>query len=348
MELSLQVFAALGFWVAMSSGMILFNAALLKDFRHPAWLTFWHQSVSGLLAVALRCMMPSLVSTKEMSLLGALKIAVPVSLAHCLNMIAGNTAMMYISVSFCQMIKAWAPVCVYTMGILLGTHRWCFATAKTLVIITLGLTLTSLGELKVSVYGFIMQMIALVSDGVRVNLLEILLSSAGYKLNPLSSVLIFAPVSSCFLLLTAWLSDTSISLEAIHRIGEGTLVVNAAIAFLLNFSVYIALQVSSGLIFALAGIVKDICIIAGSVLIFGSPVSGLQLIGYTVAVLGIQLYGRVSRSPELFEDGLVRGVYIELTTQGSSIEREPCVVAEAVGKRAENEEDEDGKQLQEE
>lgn len=318
--LSLQVLAALAFWIAMSASMIIFNAALLQGFRHPVWLTFWHQSVSSLLVFLLRLIKPSLVSTGDdkdgrpaLTFLGALRIGVPVAAAQCVGLIAGNTAVMYISVSFCQMIKAWTPACVYVVGCLVGTQKWSSATAKTLATITTGLMITSVGELKFELYGFIMQCTALLSEGLRINLLEILLKSAGYKLNPLSSVMVFAPVASSILLIIGIVTDPdAVSIEVLHNIGEVALAANALIAFLLNIAIYIAIQVASGLIYALAGIVKDISIIMGSVILMGSPVSGIQVLGYVIALLGIQAYGQVSKAPAKFEMGVINGLYREL------------------------------------
>eukprot|EP00434_Breviolum_minutum_P026589 symbB.v1.2.023503.t1/scaffold2074.1/size157288/3 len=263
--LTVQVLAALAFWIAMSASMIIFNAALLRDFRHPVWLTFWHQSVSSCLVFMLRLIKPSLVSTGDdedgrpaLTVVGAMRIGVPVAAAQCVGLIAGNTAVMYISVSFCQMIKAWTPTCVYMVGCLVGTQKWSSATAKTLATITTGLMITSVGELKFEWYGFCMQCTALLSEGVRINLLEMLLKSSGFKLNPLSSVMVFAPFASSILLVIGLVTDPdAIRMEVVQNIGELALFVNALIAFLLNIAIYIAIQVASGLIYALAGIVKD-------------------------------------------------------------------------------------------
>jgi len=268
----------------------------------------------------LRLIKPSLVSTGDdkdgrpaLTFVGALRIGVPVAAAQCVGLIAGNTAVMYISVSFCQMIKAWTPACVYVVGCLVGTQKWSSATAKTLATITTGLMITSVGELKFEWYGFCMQCTALLSEGLRINLLEMLLKSSGFKLNPLSSVMVFAPVASSILLVIGLVTDPdAISMEVVQNIGELALFANALIAFLLNIAIYIAIQVASGLIYALAGIVKDISIIMGSVVLMGSPVSSIQVLGYMMALIGIQAYGQVSKAPAKFEAGVINGLYREL------------------------------------
>ncbi|CAJ1406199.1 unnamed protein product, partial [Effrenium voratum] len=252
----------------------------------------------------------------------AVRIGVPVAAVQCIGLISANTvrtamkpgwaassAVMYISVSFCQMIKAWTPATVYLVGCLVGTQKWSAPCAKTLAVITAGLMITSAGELEFGWYGFLMQCTALFSEGLRINLLELLLSSSGYKLNPLSSVMVFAPFASLILLMIGLATDANaVSLDVIHDIGEPALAANALIAFLLNIASYVAIQLSSGLVYALAGIVKDISIIVGAVILMGSSMSAMQMLGYAVALVGIQAYGVVSKAPAKFESGVLYGL----------------------------------------
>ncbi|CAE7035791.1 unnamed protein product [Symbiodinium sp. CCMP2592] len=298
--------------------MIIFNAALLQGFRHPVWLTFWHMSASTILILLLKLARPDLVATGDekegrppLAMIEALKLGFPVAAAQCVGLIAGNTAVMYLSVSFCQMIKAWTPAMVYAVGCLVGTQKFSIPVAKTILTITAGLMITSVGEIKFDWYGFLMQVTALFSEGLRINLLEILLKSAGYKLNPLSSILIFAPIASAILLVIGVVTDLDgISFEVMHKLGELVLVANALVAFFLNIAIYIAIQLASGLIYALAGVVKDISIIMGSVIVMGSNVNVLQVVGYSIAITGIQCYGVVSKAPANFEaSGIAYGVF---------------------------------------
>ncbi|CAE8592862.1 unnamed protein product [Polarella glacialis] len=312
---SFRVLLSLGVWVGLSATLIIFNAALLTSFRHPIWLTFWHMLVSSLLLGCLRLMRPDLLATGDakagvppLTLQSALKMGLPVAIAQVIGLVAGNTAVMHISVSFCQMIKAWTPACVYLIGCSMGTQEWSASVAKTLLAITAGLMITTMGELDFNAYGFAMQVLGLVAEGARLNLLEIRLKSAGYKLNPLTSMQVFAPMAGAILLLCACVLDPhGLSWEAIDGIGQLTLTCNALIAFFLNISIYVAIQLASGLIFTLAGIFKDVMIIFGSVMVMGTTVSVTQLIGYSVAMAGLQAYGVVSKAPAEFDESGVLG-----------------------------------------
>ena len=57
------------------------------------------------------------------------------------------------------------------------------------------------------------------------------------------------------------------------------LISNAAIAFLLNIAAVFLVGAGSGLVLTLAGVFKDILLITGSVLIFGSSITPLQVGG---------------------------------------------------------------------
>ena len=68
------------------------------------------------------------------------------------------------------------------------------------------------------------------------------------------------------------------------------LISNAAIAFLLNIAAVFLVGAGSGLVLTLAGVFKDILLITGSVLIFGAQITPVQVVGYSIALLGLILY----------------------------------------------------------
>ncbi|CAK0808896.1 unnamed protein product, partial [Prorocentrum cordatum] len=307
------VAAVIAVWVALSASLIIFNAELLSSFRHPILLTCWHQFVSVVLIQWPAARFPSLVSTGDpekgvapLTLWSAVRLGLPVALCQSIGLVSGNTAVMYLSVAFCQMIKAFTPAFVYASGCAFGTQQWSVPIVKCLCVITFGLAVTSVGELNFHLFGFVMQVIALLSEGLRITFLELRLKANGHKLTALSSVMVFAPMVCVMLFLSALLFDQSaFNAEQITKIGVGVFCANAFVAFLLNLAIYLAIQCASGLIFTLAGILKDFLIVAGSCVIQGTQISTTQLVGYTIAMLGLQAYGMVSRSPADFEDGVV-------------------------------------------
>jgi len=248
-----------------------------------------------------------------LNMVQALRVGFPVALTQSLALVAGNTAILYITVSFCQMIKAWTPACVYITGCAMGIQKWSPSVFKCILIITMGLVVAAAGEIKFNLHGVILQVAAMVFEGLRINLLEARLTSNGYKLNPLSSVQIFAPLGCCLLTVCVMIFDTSaFSWPRIREVGEWTFLVNGLLAFFLNLAIYFAIQKSSGLIFAFAGIAKDIVIILGSCVFMGSALTMVQVVGYTIAICGLQMYGIVCKSPKKFDEGLVSALLSHL------------------------------------
>jgi len=312
----LKVVGALGIWIALSGTLILFNAHVLSTFHHPITLTLWHHVVSVAMILFLRLVRPSLLTIAspgagipELTLGKAIRLGLPVAFCQGLGLITGNGAYMYLTVAFLQMMKAWTPTGVYLSGCLMGTQKWSIPIVKCLAIITCGLMVTSVGELKFNLLGFSLQLTSLLTEGVRINLLELRLKSQGYKLNPLTASQVFAPQVAALLLIPTVAFDMSaFDMPKIDSIGKGVFVLNALVAFCLNMAIYLAIQVASGLTFALAGIIKDLALIAAGCILQGTTVTPTQVVGYAIALCGLQAYGVVSKEPSSFEGGVLMPV----------------------------------------
>jgi hypothetical protein len=73
-------------------------------------------------------------------------------------------------------------------------------------------------------------------------------------------------------------------------IGAPILLSNASIAFLLNIASVFLIGVGSGLILTLAGVLKDIILVVGSVLLLGKSITALQVLGYSIALVGLVIF----------------------------------------------------------
>lgn len=71
------------------------------------------------------------------------------------------------------------------------------------------------------------------------------------------------------------------------------------IAFGLNVAMVLLISNTSAVVVTLTGVVKDILLVVLSVFIFGSPVSTIQVIGYTIALLGINTHKEYKKDSEL-------------------------------------------------
>ena len=149
--------------------------------------------------------------------------------------------------------------------------------ALIVLMISSGVALASHGELRFSATGFIVQCLAVAFEASRLVMIEILLH--GLKMDPLVSLHYYAPVCALINLIALPLTEGLAPFYELARVGPAVLLSNAAVAFLLNVAAVFLVGVGSGLVLTLAGVFKDILLITGSVLLFGSIVTPMQVFG---------------------------------------------------------------------
>ncbi|KAF8256664.1 hypothetical protein EI94DRAFT_1836740 [Lactarius quietus] len=133
--------------------------------------------------------------------------------------------------------------------------------------ISSGVALASRGELRFNLIGFLTQAAAVGFEASRLVMIQILLH--GLKMDPLVRLCAFFELA---------------------RVGPLVLLSNAGVAFCLNVAAVFLVGAGSGLVLTLAGVFKDILLITGSVLIFSSPITPLQVFGYSIALGGLILF----------------------------------------------------------
>lgn len=101
----------------------------------------------------------------------------------------------------------------------------------------------------------------------------------GLKMDPLVSLHYYAPVCAIINLFAIPFTEGLAPFYELARIGPLILLTNAAVAFFLNVAAVFLVGVGSGLVLTLTGVFKDILLITGSTLIFGSTVTPIQVIG---------------------------------------------------------------------
>jgi drug/metabolite transporter (DMT)-like permease len=141
---------------------ILMNKAILSvwDFTFPYFLTGWHMLFATVLTQLLRYLFPSLlpgVKENKVSIRVYLTKILPISLCFALSLTFGNKAYIYLSVSFIQMLKAFTPVSVLLLSFIGGLEAPSFVQLLIVSFICLGVTLSTVGELRFSTLGFLLQ-----------------------------------------------------------------------------------------------------------------------------------------------------------------------------------------------
>ena len=158
-------------------------------------------------------------------------------------------------------------------------------------VIVLGVIVASVGEIKFVMTGFLFQMAGVFCEATRLAMVERLLSGGEFKMDPLVSLYYFAPACAVMnFVIWLFLEMHKMEVQHIYDLGLFTLLANATVAFALNVAVVFLIGKTSSLVLTLSGVLKDILLVAASMLIFFDPVSPLQAFGYSIALGGLMYY----------------------------------------------------------
>ena len=298
-------------------------------------LTSWHLVFATILTQALARFTSLLDSRHQVRMTGRVyfRAIVPIGILYSASLVCSNLVYLYLSVAFIQMLKAAAPASVLLVGYAFGTDSWHAGTFGNVCVIVFGVILASYGEIAFSLIGFLYQLGGLIFESIRLIMVQKLLNPVNatplpgsdeeaqareenvkdtvverpnYKMDPLVSLYYYAPVCAMMNILVALVVEVpAFDSNDLAKVGVFTLVGNAAVAFLLNVASVFLIGKTSSLVLTLCGVLKNCGIIFASILLFGTHITGLQWIGYSIATLGL-IYYYLGRDGimELYRNGL--------------------------------------------
>ena len=281
-------------WIGLSSGVILFNKYILSffGFPFPISLTMIHMLFCSTLAFLIIRVF-KLVQSNDLDRQTYIQKIVPVGALFALSLWLSNTAYVYLSVAFIQMLKALMPAAVYTVGCLMGIEQFTYARLANMLVITLGVCIASYGELNFHLLGVLIQLASVCAEAFRLGLVQIILNSEKLKMNSITTLYYVSPACFVFLLVPFTIlevpryldSDTEVNTSQPH-----ILLLNACTAFALNMAVYLLIGKTSALTMNVAGVVKDWLLIFISSALFDAPITKLQLFGYGISFVAVCYY----------------------------------------------------------
>ena len=134
--------------------------------------------------------------------------------------------------------QATTPVAVLLIGWGMGIHKADLKVLFNVSFIVLGVIIASIGEIRFVLIGVLFQLGGIFFEAIRIVMVERLLSSAEYKMDPLVSLYYFAPVCAIMNFCAAVVFEIPrIQMEELYHVGLWTLLANAMVAFALNISV---------------------------------------------------------------------------------------------------------------
>ncbi|KAK8925657.1 putative sugar phosphate/phosphate translocator [Platanthera zijinensis] len=289
-----------GIWIFLSFSVIIYNKYILDpkmyNWPFPISLTMIHMgfcsSIAVLLVRGLRLV--ELPSSPPMTHELYISSVVPIGALYAFSLWFSNSAYIYLSVSFIQMLKALMPVAVYSISILLSKESFRRATMANMLSISFGVAIAAYGEARFDAWGVLLQLGAVAFEATRLVLIQILLSSKGIALNPITTLYYVAPCCLVFLTLPWAIVELPV-LRGTSSFHFDFLVfgTNSLCAFALNLAVFLLVDRTSALTMNVAGVVKDWLLIAFSWSVIRDTVTTINLVGYGIAFLGVGYYNHI-------------------------------------------------------
>ncbi|KAL3631505.1 hypothetical protein CASFOL_024489 [Castilleja foliolosa] len=283
-------------YIALSSGQIFFNKWVLSskeiNFPYPLGLTLLHMVFSSVLCFILTKFFKIMKVEDGMTLDIYISSVIPIGAMFAMTLWLGNTAYLYISVAFAQMLKAIMPVAVFVLGVLAGLEVMSCRMLLIMSVISFGVLVASYGEISISWIGVVYQMGGVVGEALRLIFVEIFVKRKGLKLNPLSMMYYVSPCSAlCLLIPWVFLERPKMDAVGTWSFKPLVLILNCLCTFALNLSVFLVISHTSALTIRVAGVVKDWVVVLLSALIFAdTKLTLINLFGYAIAIVGVAAY----------------------------------------------------------
>ncbi|KAL2507171.1 putative sugar phosphate/phosphate translocator [Forsythia ovata] len=281
-------------YILLSSGVILYNKWVLSpkyfNFPFPITLTMIHMGFSSLVAFFLIRVF-KIVSPVKMTFEIYATCVIPISAFFASSLWFGNTAYLFISVAFIQMLKALMPVATFLMAVICGTDKLRCDVFLNMVLVSVGVVVSSYGEIHFNIVGTVYQVTGIFAEALRLVLTQVLLQKKGLTLNPITSLYYIAPCSFVFLFVPWYLLEKPEMEVSQIQFNYWIFFSNALCALALNFSIFSVIGRTSAVTIRVAGVLKDWILIALSTVIFPeSTITNLNIIGYAIALCGVVMY----------------------------------------------------------
>ena len=227
---------------------------------------------------------------------------VPMASFNAIGLVLGNSAYKWISLSYIQMIKACTPIPLLILSIIVGSEKRSLALFVIVCTVSFGIILSSVGELHFSLIGFIIQFTAIISDSFRMIIMELFMKDL--KLDTLSLLYYSAPTTVVLISIGFYFIESTTFDYTILYDPQFCLMIffNCCLAFTLNIAAIHLLSSTSAMVIGISGPLKDMMLVFISFVIFKDPITAIQLLGFSISLVGLYLYRAYKNDPNSVYD----------------------------------------------
>lgn len=189
----------------------------------------------------------------------------------------------------CLAVQASGPATIYFMGILMGNERLGFWQTLKVAVVCTGVGIASYGDVTLSVLGFALQVASIMMDALRCCGLQKVMQANHIEVGPLVTLAYVAPFSLAALSLPAVVFEGPRLLNTYNKWSGAMpmVLLSGLLASILNLVVFKIIRLTSALTTSLSGVLKEWACILVAMWVYGTKVTQLQWVGYSIAIGGL-------------------------------------------------------------
>lgn len=291
------------FYCFSSISITLYNKWLLNQFHFPISMILFHFTTNAISSWTLiylffydkYSLLPDWITkiTKDKFI----KLVLPIASLFTLDIVGTQFGLMLSSVTLAEIVKSSVPVMVFFFTITMGIELFTYKKFIIMGMISIGISLTTLGETNLQFWALIFFMGASVAAASKLVYVENLVGDKHMGLPTLLALAYISTTGIPFLLLGSitveWSRLFQSEFVKDHTEGGelfGYLCGGAVFAFLLNLSEIMLIGATSAVTTCVVGIAKMLVAILLAQGIFGFDLNSVNVTGIVITMLGIAGY----------------------------------------------------------
>lgn len=228
---------------------------------------------------------------------------VPVGLSAALAIASGNKTYLFLSVSFIEMARAFMPVLTMLALWLAGLESPTRDAIKAVVLTAAGCALAAYGEVHLTAFGAICMGVNLLLELVRVVMTQFLLSGMG--MHPLQTLKLLAPPATVGLVVASyfqeWPAMVKSGLVAVPGKHPWCFLLAGSLGMMVNVLAINIIKLSSATTLKVLAAVRGPLVVMCGVVLFAEKVTLVELLGYSVALVGFVWYNYAKQGQHVQE-----------------------------------------------
>jgi drug/metabolite transporter (DMT)-like permease len=178
------------------------------------------------------------------------------------------------------------------IGIALGTESLMLLQAVKVLVVCTGVCIASYGDITLNFVGLVLQLGSILTDAIRCCFLQRVLQHSQVDATPLVTLAHVAPYSAAALVLPMAVVEGQ---RLVNTFGDWQPAIHAVLlsgllAACLNFVVFKLIRLTSALTTSLSGVIKEWVCILVAMYVYGTIVTNIQWVGYSIAIAGLLWY----------------------------------------------------------